>query len=51
MIRELTAVAKRKTLIAVTHDDRLSKYFDEIIDMNEMTSGGLRDTVPGKEVG
>lgn len=51
VIRELTAVAKGKTLIAVTHDDRLSKYFDEIIDMNEMTSGGLRDTVPGKEVG
>ena len=44
VIRELTSVAAGKTLIAVTHDERLSKYFDEVIDMNEMT-GGIRDTV------
>ena len=43
VIQELTAVSKEKTLIAVTHDDRLSKYFDAVIDMNEMTSG-MRDT-------
>lgn len=43
VIQELTAVSKEKTLIAVTHDDRLSKYFDAVIDMNEMTSG-TRDT-------
>lgn len=42
VIKELTEVAKGKTLIAVTHDDRLSKYFDVIIDMNEMT-GNQRD--------
>ena len=39
VIRQLTEVAKGKTLIAVTHDERLSKYFDVVIDMNEMTSG------------
>lgn len=42
VIKELTEEAKGKTLIAVTHDDRLAKYFDVIIDMNEIT-GGRRD--------
>lgn len=42
VIRELCEVAKGKTLIAVTHDDRLAKYFDAVIDMNEMT-GGMYD--------
>ena len=44
VMRELCEVSRGKTLIAVTHDDRLAKYFDEIMDMNEMTSG-MRDTV------
>lgn len=44
VIQKLIEVSKGKTLIAVTHDDRLAKYFDEIIDMNDMTSG-MRDTV------
>ena len=39
VIKELVAVSKGKTLIAVTHDERLKKYFDCVIDMNEMTSG------------
>ncbi len=39
VIRQLVEVARGKTLIAVTHDDRLAKYFDAVIDMNEMTSG------------
>ncbi|MBO2517516.1 MAG: phosphonate ABC transporter ATP-binding protein [Clostridiales bacterium] len=38
VIRELTEVSRNRTLIAVTHDDRLGKYFDEVIDMNEVTS-------------
>ncbi len=42
VIKTLVDISKGKTLIAVTHDDRLSKYFDYIIDMNEMT-GGRRD--------
>ncbi len=39
VIRELTRAAKGKTLIAVTHDDRLAPYFDHVIDMNAVTSG------------
>ncbi len=39
VIKQLTEIAKGKTLIAVTHDDRLCKYFDYVIDMNEMTGG------------
>ena len=35
----LTRAAKGKTLIAVTHDDRLAPYFDHVIDMNAVTSG------------
>ena len=42
VIRQLVEVARGKTLIAVTHDDRLAKYFDAVIDMNAMT-GGMRD--------
>lgn len=42
VIRKLVEVSRGKTLIAVTHDDRLSKYFDVVVDMNEMTSG-MRD--------
>ena len=41
-------MSKGKTLIAVTHDERLSKYFDFVIDMNKMTSG-LVDVVKGGE--
>ena len=48
VIKELCEVSRGKTLIAVTHDDRLACYFDEVIDMNEMTSG-MRDTVTGRE--
>ena len=39
VIKELVKVAKGKTLIAVTHDERLACYFDYVIDMNKMTSG------------
>lgn len=42
VIKALVEISKGKTLIAVTHDERLSKYFDYVIDMNEMT-GGRRD--------
>lgn len=48
VIKELVDVSKSKTLIAVTHDDRLAKYFDEVIDMNEMTSG-MQDVPSEKE--
>ena len=50
VIRELTRIAEGKTLIAVTHDDRLGKYFDVIIDMNDMTDGRRDIPFPdGKE--
>ncbi|MBQ3669495.1 MAG: ATP-binding cassette domain-containing protein [Clostridia bacterium] len=34
VMEELIACARGKTLICVTHDDRLSALFDEVIDMN-----------------
>lgn len=49
VIGQLVQVSKGKTLIAVTHDDRLGKYFDYVIDMNEMTSG-MQD-VPAEREG
>ena len=50
VIRELTRMAEGKTLIAVTHDDRLGQYFDVVVDMNDMTDG-MRDvpSLDGKE--
>ena len=41
VIRELLEVSRGKTLIAVTHDERLSAFFDVTVDMNEVTGGGL----------
>ena len=40
VIRQLIDISKGKTLIAVTHDERLGKYFDVTIDMNTMIGGG-----------
>jgi len=37
VIQKLIDVSKGKTLIAVTHDERLSKYFDHTIDINNLT--------------
>ena len=48
VIQELVKIARGKTLIAVTHDERLAKYFDKVIDMNDMTDG--RKDVARKEV-
>ena len=39
VIRALVAASVGKTLMAVTHDERLSRYFDEVIDMNAVTGG------------
>lgn len=50
VVEQLLSVSKGKTLIAVTHDERLSKYFDYIIDMNEMT-GGRRDITDDECIG
>lgn len=48
VIKALVTASQGKTLIAVTHDDRLAKYFDEVIDMNEMTCG-MHDSVIKEE--
>ena len=48
VIKSLSEISKGKTLIAVTHDERLAKYFDCVIDMNEMTSG-IVDIIPEGE--
>lgn len=47
VIKELVEVSKGKTLIAVTHDDRLAKYFDVVIDMNKVTGGRYDVTSEG----
>ena len=39
VIKQLIEISKGKTLIAVTHDERLGKYFDYTIDMNKMVGG------------
>ena len=39
VIKELVEISRGKTLIAVTHDERLGKYFDVTIDMNKMIGG------------
>lgn len=39
VIKQLIEISRGKTLIAVTHDDRLGKYFDVTVDMNEVTGG------------
>lgn len=47
VVKELIEASKGKTLIAVTHDERLKQYFDVVIDMNEVT--GSRYDLNGKE--
>lgn len=42
VIKKLIDIAKGKTLIAVTHDERLGKYFDVTININDYI-GGRRD--------
>ncbi|MCQ2458601.1 MAG: ATP-binding cassette domain-containing protein [Clostridia bacterium] len=39
IMEELTKASKGRTLICVTHDDRLAELFDEVLDMNEITGG------------
>lgn len=39
VIKQLIEISKGKTLIAVTHDERLGRYFDYTIDMNKMVGG------------
>lgn len=41
VIEELTEIAKDKILIVVSHDERLVKYFDYVINMSEISSTTL----------
>ena len=41
VIEELLEISKGKTLIAVTHDERLAELFDCTVDMNRMTGGDV----------
>ena len=47
IMEELIRTAKGKTLVCVTHDDRLAELFDEVLDMNgiavAMPEGGERN--------
>ena len=45
VVRQMLDIAKGKTLIAVTHDDRLAAYFDHVIDMNEIASSHAESEV------
>lgn len=47
VVKELIRTSKGKTLIVVSHDERLTQYFDEIIDMNALTNN--RQDVCAKE--
>ena len=38
VVEQMLTIARGKTLIAVTHDDRLATLFDRVIDMNEIAS-------------
>ena len=46
VVEKMLEIAKGKTLIAVTHDDRLAELFDCVIDMNAIaspTEGGVSE--------
>ena len=38
VVEQMLSISQGKTLIAVTHDDRLAPLFDHVIDMNEIAS-------------
>jgi len=41
VIKQLIEISRGKTLIAVTHDERLGEYFDVTVDMNAITGGDV----------
>ncbi len=45
VVEHMLAIAKGKTLVAVTHDDRLAPLFDCVIDMNEIASSDAEGEV------
>ena len=47
VVEQMLAISRGKTLIAVTHDDRLAPLFDCVIDMNEIASSHAESEVKG----
>lgn len=45
VVKQMLEIARGKTLIAVTHDDRLAPLFDHIVDMNEIASSRTESEV------
>ena len=49
VVEKMIEIAKGKTLIAVTHDDRLAPMFDHVIDMNDVVSSHAESGVSGND--
>lgn len=49
VVKQMLEIARGKTLIAVTHDDRLAPLFDRVIDMNEIASSHAESGVSGND--
>ena len=49
VVEQMLSIARGKTLIAVTHDDRLAPLFDHVIDMNEIASSHAESEVSGND--
>ena len=49
VVEKMIEIAKGKTLIAVTHDDRLAPLFDHVIDMNDVASSHAESGVSGND--
>ena len=43
VVEQMLSISKGKTLVAVTHDDRLADMFDCIINMNDVTCSEVRE--------
>ena len=49
VVEQMLAISRGKTLIAVTHDDRLAPLFDHVIDMNEIASSVAESEVSDRD--
>ena len=49
VVEKMIEISKGKTLIAVTHDDRLAPLFDHVIDMNDVASSHAESGVSGND--
>ena len=47
VVEQMLEIAQGKTLIAVTHDDRLATLFDCVVDMNEIACSRAESEVDG----